>query len=140
MFIATHYRITFIRTTLQQFNSNYRDLFYYDDDLTAESVENGQCAIISFQDLLEHSLIKDVRANDTSCASPNTFVIVKRVNSIYKYNVYLGCGSSKKLDSNTNMLSTDDVTYIYPDAETPYVASKETETYISLGCVEPELK
>lgn len=116
------------------------DLFYYDDDLTSASIRNGQCAIITFRDLKEHDLGKDININNTSCASPNTFVIVKRKKSKYSYHVYLGCGSSDDIDENTGLIETSEVTYVYPEESNPYEASVYTNPYLALDCHEPVLK
>lgn len=121
-------------------DSYEEDLFYYEEDLTEESAKKGQCAIISYRDLKEHDLGKDINISNTSCASQNTFVIAIRKNGNYKYYAFLGCGNSDDVDSLNGLLDSSKINYIYPERDTPYVASKSTEPYLSLGCEEPVLK
>jgi len=68
------------------------DVFYYEDDLTEDEQERGQCAYISYADLAEHQLIKDYSKNGITCNSESTFVRVVRKKDRYRYEYYLGCG------------------------------------------------
>lgn len=91
-------------------DSYEEDLFYYDEDLKSNSTlrnslkTNGklmndnvtQCAMISFADLVNHHLVKDINMDEMSCNSKFTFVIVKRKQNNYTYAYYLGCGSRLK--------------------------------------------
>ena len=120
-------------------DSYENDLFYYEEDLTADSQKKGQCAFISYQELAEHGLIKDFNQKGMTCASNNTFVIVKRTKGIYKYQFYLGCGNKTDLNAS-KILPTDKVYFILPASDTPYVSGSSGTPYSSFGCTAPVLK
>ena len=76
-------------------DSYEEDLFMYEDDLTEEQKEKGQCVYITYNDLADHLLIKDYAMNGVTCNSESTFVAVNRQNGNYRYKYFLGCGYAK---------------------------------------------
>ena len=120
-------------------DSYEEDLFYYDDDLTAASRAQGQCAFITFLDLKEHNLIKDFTSNEMTCASRNTFVIVKRKNGKYKYQYYLGCGNVDDVETTgAKLLPTNKIYFTYPpNGNTAYQTGSGGTPYSDFGCTAP---
>ncbi len=123
-------------------DSYEEDLFYYDDDLTDASRAAGQCAFITFLDLKEHNLIKDFSSNDLTCASRNTFVIVKRKKDKYTYNYYLGCGDKDEISpTDPKLLPTDKIYFTYPtNGNVPYVPQVNSVAYNDMSCVQAQLR
>ena len=66
----------------------------YSDDMFGHH-ENG-CVYITYQQLMEKDLMKDIDIDDVSCNSDSTFVRVIKVNEKYGYSPYLGCGEKKE--------------------------------------------
>ncbi len=66
----------------------------YEEDLFGN--EDSGCAIISYHDLKEKSLVKDFNKDGISCDTDDTFVRVVKNNKDYGYAVSIGCG--KKAD------------------------------------------
>ena len=123
-------------------DSYEEDLFYYDDDLTNESRNTGQCAFISFLDLKEHNLIKDFSSNEMTCASRNTFVLVKRVKDKYTYQYYLGCGNKESIPAaDPKLIPTDEIYFTYPPNENvPYTMEIGGAAYNAMNCAQAVLK
>ena len=92
-------------------NSYEEDLFLYEDDLSEEQKEMGQCKFIMLYELMEHSLIKDFNDNGTSCNSEASFVRVIRKKGNYEYTYYLGCG---KEHADHSLLTESEVIYTLP--------------------------
>ena len=95
-------------------DSYEEDLFYYEDDLTDEQKKVGQCAYITYNDLIDHLLIKDFNMNGITCNSESSFVRVVRRNGKYTYSYYLGCGY-KKSDNSQLKNDSSDIFYTYPN-------------------------
>ena len=124
-------------------DSYEEDLFYYEDDITEESQEAGQCAFITYLDLKEHSLLKPFESKGMTCSSNYTFVIVKRVKGKYTYKYYLGCGNETDLaEDPPNLLPKQKVNFILPtnDSNTPYETGPTGKPYADFNCQPATLK
>lgn len=124
-------------------DSYEEDLFYYEDDLSTTSQNNGQCAFITYAELKEHGLANDYEQNGMTCNSPNTFVIVKRRKGKYQYKYYLGCGNETDiLKTEPNNLPTSKVYYVFPanDTNIPYEVGPSGKPYAEFGCSPATLK
>lgn len=110
-------------------DSYEEDLFLYEDDLekyrsqAQSEMVNGQlmegdaqCVFISYDDLKNHTLIKDINVDKMTCYSNNTYVRVIRKNGDFKYKYYLACG--KKTDKNkeqTYPIDDENIGFTLPD-------------------------
>lgn len=56
----------------------------------------GNCAYVSYEDLKNKNLIKDIDMSDVSCDSDYTRVKIVRIKDRYFYSGYLGCGKENK--------------------------------------------
>ena len=74
-------------------DSYSQDLFGYND---------SGCAIISYNQLEERKLAKDIDINDVSCASEDTYVLVVKFKGKYTFFDRIGCGS-KRDDGTVNV-------------------------------------
>ena len=93
-------------------NSYEEDVFLYEDDLTEEQKETGQCQYIMLYELIEHSLIQDFHENNMSCNSRGSFVKVIRKKGNYEYKVYLGCGDAHE---DKSILDDSEIYYSFPN-------------------------
>ena len=71
----------------------------YGEDLFGHN-ENG-CAYVTYEQLENKNLLKDIEVSDVSCNSSSTFVRIIKVGDKYAYSPFLGCGKKKngKADS-----------------------------------------
>ena len=74
----------------------------YSEDLFGHN-ENG-CAYVTYEQLEDKNLLKDIEVSDVSCNSSSTFVRIIKVGDKYSYTPFLGCG--KKKDGKANRLDT----------------------------------
>ena len=79
----------------------------YGNDLFPDKKSGVAC--IYFSQMKTKSLVKDITDNNISCNSSSTFVKVKKLGDVYKYDVQLGCGKK----SNA-VLKPEAVKMIYP--------------------------
>jgi len=90
----------------------------YSEDLFGD--DDG-CREITFTDMEEKDLLKDISIEGVSCKSSGTFVKVCKNGSKYTYDAYLGCGSTKNGGNIT-------VSSVYPQREnddnSPYTFSE----------------
>jgi len=105
------------------------DLFIYDDDLERmaageiEGLTNAgqlmgdgkQCVFITYQDFVDHALIKDINLENITCNSAYTFVRVIRDKKNYSYKYYLGCGRRKGSAYSGDPIPKDYVDFTLPD-------------------------
>lgn len=78
----------------------------YSNDLFSGEKTGSSC--IYFNQMHTKLLTKDIEDNDISCNSSKTFVVVKKLDDVYKYEVHLGCGKKKSNGSET------EATIFYP--------------------------
>ena len=81
----------------------------YKDDLFNNNKSLNIC--ITYKELHNKLLAKDIEDNNLSCNSNKTFVQVIKENGIYKYKAQLGCG--KKKASNSELIDNE-ITINYP--------------------------
>ena len=107
------------------------DLFIYEDDLERmsggeiEGLTNAgqlmgdgkQCVFITYQDFIDHSLIKDINLENITCNSAYTFVRVIRDKKKYSYKYYLGCGRRKGSAYSGNPIPRDYIDFTLPDKD-----------------------
>ncbi len=86
----------------------------YEEDIFGRK-ENG-CACISFSELKDKKLAKDITVKDVSCATDNTFVRITKIADAYTYVSYVGC---KEKDNKVDI--------IYPKQD-------KAHTMVSAGC------
>ena len=81
----------------------------YSDDLFGKKLSG--CAYITYDQMNEKKLIKDIQENDISCNSDKTYVKVVKLGGKYAYSTQIGCGttSNKKVK-----LDSGKVKVIYP--------------------------
>ena len=65
----------------------------YSEDLFGHN-ENG-CAYVTYAQLKERNLLKDIEISDVSCDSDSTFVRILKIGDKYAYSPFLGCGKKK---------------------------------------------
>ena len=65
----------------------------YSEDLFGHN-ENG-CAYVTYQQLVDKNLLKDIDLDKVSCNSSSTFVRVLKAGDRYSYIAFLGCGNKK---------------------------------------------
>ena len=65
----------------------------YDEDLFGH--EKNGCAIITYKQMSEKGLLKDISVSDVSCNSDSTFVKVIKIDGKYGYSTSIGCGNVK---------------------------------------------
>ena len=82
----------------------------YEEDLFGR--EDYGCALITYDQLVEKRLLKDILVNDISCNSDKTLVKVVKFDGQVFYKTYLGCGPEKNG-------RVSKITILYPDEETP---------------------
>ena len=83
----------------------------YSEDIFGHS-ESG-CAYLTYEDLEEKGLLKDIEVDDVSCNSTSTFVKVVKNGDKYTYEPYLGCG----VENND---SAQSITISYPEPNKVY--------------------
>ena len=74
----------------------------YSEDLFGHN-ENG-CAYVTYGQLIERNLLKDIEISDISCNSSSTFVRILKIGDKYSYSPFLGCG--KKKDGKAKSIDT----------------------------------
>ena len=81
----------------------------YSDDLFGKKLSG--CAYITYDQMNEKKLIKDIQENGISCNSDKTYVKVVKLGGKYAYSTQIGCGttSNKKVK-----LESGKVNVIYP--------------------------
>ena len=65
----------------------------YSEDLFGHN-ENG-CAYVTYSQLEDRNLLKDIEISDVSCNSDSTFVRILKIGDKYAYSPFLGCGKEK---------------------------------------------
>ena len=122
-----NYGEALIAATKIYVDSYEEDLFLYEDDLelidrsglegqivNGQLMEgNAQCVFVSFDDLKNHTLIKDINVEGMTCYSNLTYVRVIRKNGDFKYKYYLACGKKQK-KNQTEPIDNDDITFSLP--------------------------
>ena len=86
----------------------------YDEDLFGRK-EKG-CACITLYELESKKLAKDIRINDVTCDTDNTFVRITKIDGNYIYTSFMGCRNDEY-----------NIKYIYPKSDAPH-------TFESEGC------
>ena len=88
----------------------------YHEDLFGRQISG--CAYISYSQLVNKGLLKDIQLEDISCNSDSTFVKVKKTGDKYEYSYYLGCGKkeSGKASEVTISLPEPNKTYSMDDS------------------------
>ena len=81
----------------------------YSNDLFSGEKTGSSC--IYFNQMHTKLLTKDIEDNDISCNSSKTFVIVKKLDDVYKYEVHLGCGKKQSNGAET------EATIFYPKTQ-----------------------
>ena len=71
----------------------------YSEDLFGHN-ENG-CAYVTYEQLKERNLLKDIEISDVSCDSDSTFVRILKIGDKYAYSPFLGCGKKKNGKANS---------------------------------------
>ena len=71
----------------------------YSEDLFGHN-ENG-CAYVTYAQLKERNLLKDIEISDVSCDSDSTFVRILKIGDKYAYSPFLGCGKKKNGKANS---------------------------------------
>ena len=71
----------------------------YAEDLFGK--RNSGCTYVTYDQMQEKSLIKDIIQDSVSCDSSKTFVKVVKLNGKYSYSSQIGCGSSNEKISKT---------------------------------------
>jgi len=82
----TTYRDSFVNSAKLYVDSYNEDLFGHKD---------GGCAYVTWKQLYEKELTKDIQMADISCNSKNSFVKVVKYKDHYNYYPSLGCGLKK---------------------------------------------
>ena len=120
----------------------------YDVDLFGQCVnaDDEECKKkITFAQLKDKSLLKDIQIDGITCNTPETYVIVTKNGNKYKYSGHLGCGSIRddgsvninvRLPKSSSINGDDDsnrikviVDPIYADS----IRAKRRNIYISLS-------
>lgn len=78
----------------------------YSEDLFGH-MKSG-CAYITYKELSEKSLVKEISVDGITCDTDETYIRVVKVNNMYSYTTYMGCG-------NKNEGSKVDVVKRFPD-------------------------
>ena len=66
----------------------------YEEDLFGH--HDSGCSYVSFKQLLEKKMIKDIDIEGISCNSESTFVKIIKLNGRYSYSYYMGCGEKEQ--------------------------------------------
>ncbi len=84
----------------------------YSEDLFGNRVSG--CAYVTYDQLQEKSLIKDIQDSSLSCDSDKTFVKVVKLNGRYSYSPQIGCGTSEE---KSKKLSDNKINVLYPSGK-----------------------
>ena len=85
----------------------------YSDDLFGKKLSG--CAYITYDQMNEKKLIKDIQENGISCNSDKTYVRVVKLNDKYTYTAQIGCGNS----SSNEKIASSKVNILYPRQGVP---------------------
>ena len=89
----------------------------YAEDLFGRKLSG--CVYVTYDQLEEKNLLKDISEEDVSCNSENTFVRIVKLNNKYTYTTFLGCGEK----GANNKAKT--VTTTYPEKNHIYEINSE---------------
>ena len=84
----------------------------YADDLFGK--RKSGCTYVTYDQMQEKSLIKDILQDSVSCDSSKTFVKVVKLNGKYSYSSQIGCGSSNEKNKN---IKDSEIKILYPKDE-----------------------
>ena len=84
----------------------------YAEDLFGK--RNSGCTYVTYDQMQEKSLIKDIIQDSVSCDSSKTFVKVVKLNGKYSYSSQIGCGSSNEKNKN---IKDSEINILYPKEE-----------------------
>ena len=84
----------------------------YADDLFGK--RKSGCTYVTYDQMQEKSLIKDIIQDSVSCDSSKTFVKVVKLNGKYSYSSQIGCGSSNEKNKN---IKDSEINILYPKEE-----------------------
>ena len=88
----------------------------YDDDLFGS--KSSGCTFITYDMLSDKGLFKDLKQDNLSCATTNTFVRVVKFKDHYSYKAYIGCGV--KTDNGVK-----NIDLVYPESVSPHKMDKD---------------
>ena len=94
----------------------------YSEDLFGHK-EIG-CAYVTYEQLEDKGLLKDIDVSDMSCNSPSTFVRVNKIEDNYSYSPFLGCGEKKNGKVDNVSISLPEEGEIY-EMDTEYCTGIE---------------
>ena len=84
----------------------------YAEDLFGK--RNSGCTYVTYDQMQEKSLIKDIIQDSVSCDSSKTFVKVVKLNGKYSYSSQIGCGNSNEKNKN---IKDSEINILYPKDE-----------------------
>ena len=73
------------------------------------------CAYITYDQMKDKNLIKNIQENNVSCDSDKTYVRVIKLNGKYTYATQIGCGNS----SGNEKIASSKVNVLYPKKGVP---------------------
>ncbi len=105
----------------------------YSEDLFGKN--KSGCAYITYDQMKDKNLIKNIQENNVSCDSDKTYVRVVKLNGKYTYATQIGCGNS----SGNEKIASSKVNVLYPESGVPRneTCSYDAVTKLSVS-VDPE--
>lgn len=85
----------------------------YSEDLFGKN--KSGCAYITYDQMKDKNLIKNIQENNVSCNSDKTYVRVVKLNGKYAYATQIGCGNS----SGNEKIASSKVNVLYPETGVP---------------------
>ena len=85
----------------------------YSEDLFGKN--KSGCAYITYDQMKDKNLIKNIQENNVSCDSDKTYVRVIKLNGKYTYATQIGCGNS----SGNEKIASSKVNVLYPKKGVP---------------------
>ena len=85
----------------------------YSEDLFGKN--KSGCAYITYDQMKDKNLIKNIQDNNVSCDSDKTYVRVVKLNGKYTYATQIGCGNS----SGNEKITSSKVNVLYPKGGVP---------------------
>ena len=85
----------------------------YSEDLFGKN--KSGCAYITYDQMKDKNLIKNIQENNVSCDSDKTYVRVVKLNGKYTYATQIGCGNS----SGNEKIASSKVNVLYPEKGVP---------------------
>ena len=85
----------------------------YSEDLFGKN--KSGCAYITYDQMKDKNLIKNIQENNVSCDSDKTYVRVVKLNGKYTYATQIGCGNS----SGNEKIASSKVNVLYPESGVP---------------------